>query len=242
MAMPKAWLSPTRRDGDGDEESFVPISDLMSGLMIIFLFLAIAYMKNVTAEKERMRQVAVTWTRTQDRLYEDLNGEFRDDLPRWRADIDRRTLSVRFREPSVFFGAGSARLPDRFQEILADFFPRYLNVLRKYRGQIAEVRIEGHTSSEWNGSTDQIESYFHNMELSQNRTRAVLEYCLKLSSVSEDREWARRTITANGLSSSRPILKADGREDPDLCRRVEFRVRTDAERRIVTIIEGIETP
>ena len=221
---------------NGEDDSFIPISDLMSGLMIIFLFVAIAYMKNVTAEKERMRQVAVAWTQTQDQLYEDLQREFRHDLPRWRATIDRTTLSVRFQEPSVFFQAGSSQLPERFRQILDDFFPRYMKILRRYRGQIAEVRIEGHTSSEWNGSTDPMTAYFRNMELSQNRTRAVLEYCMDLPAVRGDRTWALKTLTANGLSSSRPISGKGGGEDRDLCRRVEFRVRTDAERRIVTIL------
>jgi len=45
---------------------------------------------------------------------------------------------------------------------------------------------------------------------------------------------------ANGLSSSDPILLPNGLEDVHLSRRVEFRVRTDAEKRIVTILEGMQ--
>jgi hypothetical protein len=52
--------------------------------------------------------------------------------------------------------------------------------------------------------------------------------------------WAKEKITANGLSSSKLILDKDGREDKEASRRVEFRVRTDAEKRIEAIQEKIE--
>jgi outer membrane protein OmpA-like peptidoglycan-associated protein len=88
-----------------------------------------------------------------------------------------------------------------------------------------EIRIEGHTDS--NGE------YFHNMELSQDRTRSVLEYCFGLMPT-EQIDWAKGVITANGLSSSQPILK-QGVEDKQLSRRVEFRVRTNAEKQLEDI-------
>ncbi|NLD96492.1 MAG: OmpA family protein [Synergistaceae bacterium] len=222
---------------DGNGDAFTPIADLMSGLMIIFLFIALLYMRDISREKERIENVAVTWSEIQSSLYEDLFKEFRDDLPKWTAEIDRATLSVRFSEPSVFFEAGSATLTPRFKEIILDFFPRYLNVLRAYKENISEVRIEGHTSSEWGGVDDPIEAYFRNMELSQNRTRAVLEFVLRMEKAGNDIEWARRTITANGLSSSHAVVDSTGKEDAALSRRVEFRVRTDAEQRIVTILQ-----
>lgn len=47
-------------------------------------------------------------------------------------------------------------------------------------------------------------------------------------------------LTANGLSSSRIILDEFGAEDPDLSRRVEFRVRTMARSEIVRILEEVQ--
>lgn len=216
------------------------ISDMMSGLMIIFLFISVAYMNSVTKEKNKIEQVAVTWNETQESLFMELQEEFKDDLPRWKASLARETLSVRFEEPSVFFEAGSSNLTSGFKKILDDFFPRYINLLRKYQENITEVRIEGHTSSEWAGASDKLDAYFHNMELSQDRTRSVLQYCLTIASMQPHISWAIGTITANGLSSSSPIMTANGKEDPGLSRRVEFRVRTDAEKRIVTILGGVE--
>jgi outer membrane protein OmpA-like peptidoglycan-associated protein len=44
-------------------------------------------------------------------------------------------------------------------------------------------------------------------------------------------------VTANGLSSSRLILDNNGMEDVARSRRVEFRIRTDAETRLAKILE-----
>ena len=219
------------------EEHWISISDLMSGLMVIFLFIAISYMKDIVIENNRMEQIAVTWNETQETLYLDLYNEFKDDLPRWKATLDKQTLSVRFHEPSVLFDSGEDQLKDSFKSILEDFFPRYINVLQNFKGDIDEVRIEGHTSSEWYGAKDELDAYFRNMKLSQDRTRAVLSYCVNILPLEGEKQWAITTITANGLSSSKPVIVGN-EEDYYLSRRVEFRVKTKAEEKIVKILTG----
>ncbi|MBX2897899.1 MAG: hypothetical protein KF763_20825 [Cyclobacteriaceae bacterium] len=123
----------------------------------------------------------------------------------------------------------------KFQQILNDFFPRYIKRLAKYKEDIEEIRIEGHTSSDWRTNVSPDLAYFYNMQLSQDRTRSVLEYSLSLQSIFDNRDWVRKYLTANGLSSSKLIM-IDGKEDKERSRRVEFRVRTNAEKRIVKII------
>ena len=222
------------------ENPWASVYDMMSGLMIIFLFISVVYMSSVTKEKEKIEEIAIMWDKAQEDLYLDLEKEFRYDLPKWKASLNRENLSIRFSEPSVFFDPGSAVITQGFQSILNDFFPRYINILRKYQNNIAEVRIEGHTSSEWLGARDSLDAYFRNMQLSQERTRAVLQYCLMLPSISNHLHWAIKTITANGLSSSKAIMDINGQENPTLSRRVEFCVRTDAEKRVITILEKIK--
>jgi outer membrane protein OmpA-like peptidoglycan-associated protein len=219
------------------ESQWVSISDLMSVLMMIFLFVSVTYMLDVTKERNAIKEIAVTYDRLQNELYNDLYTEFKSDLRKWNADIDKQTLSVRFEAPDVLFTAGSSELQERFKEILNDFFPRYSAILtgEKYRDDVEEIRIEGHTSSEWSDEATPDEAYFNNMELSQDRTRVVLGYVLDNSSI-KDKEWIRDRLTANGLSSSKKKLNADGTENLEKSRRVEFRVRTNAEKRIVKII------
>ncbi len=109
----------------------------------------------------------------------------------------------------------------------------------KYKQDILEVRIEGHTSSDWGYAVSDNDAYINNMELSQARTRSTVAYLINLATVSRQREWLTAHLTANGLSSSKPVIKADGSEDSERSRRVEVRVRTDADSRIAAILKDI---
>ena len=222
------------------EEHWISISDMMAGLMVIFLFIAISYMLHVRVEKEKIEKIAVTYEKLQSDLYADLENEFAKDLEQWNAVLDRQTLSVRFKEPDVLFEQGKSEVRTAFKNILRDFFPRYIRILRqpKYINDIVEIRIEGHTSSEWYAGVSPENAYILNMELSQGRTRSVLEYVLQLPSpqLQRNRKWIRDNVTANGLSSSK-LIYTGIKENKAESRRVEFRVRTNAEKRIVEIIK-----
>jgi outer membrane protein OmpA-like peptidoglycan-associated protein len=224
-----------KQDG---ESQWLPISDLMSVLMMVFLLIAVSYMLKVYFEKEKIQEVAVTYNKLQNELYEDLNLEFEEDLKKWNAEIDKASLSVRFRSPDILFDMGSANLKPEFKSILADFFPRFIAILHKddYRNDIDEIRIEGHTSSYWRAKTTEDKAYIYNMELSQNRTRNVLDYVLRNETNDELVKWIRLYVTANGLSSSKLIFNEDGTQNRELSRRVEFRVKTNAEKRIAKIL------
>ncbi len=227
------------RNALSEDEHWLSVSDLMAGLMVIFLFIAITYIRPIVEIQSKIRNIVVAWKDSEVEIYDALKKEFKDDLPKWRAELDRTTLSLRFKAPDVLFDSATAVLKPEFKRILDDFFPRYLNVLHRFKDAIAEVRLEGHTSSEWEGANTKDVAYFMNMELSQARTRAVLEYSLGLPLVDPYKEWARKLITANGLSSSRLILQ-DSREDRIRSRRVEFRVRTNTKEQIVRVLETIE--
>ncbi len=200
-------------------------------------------------DKKTIEKIAVTYEELQSDLYTDLEQAFEKDLNKWNAVLNKQTLSIRFKEPEVLFEPGSAEVRLPFKKILDDFFSRYIGILRnskdtngklKYVNDIAEIRIEGHTSSEWTEDTSPEVAYIHNMELSQGRTRSVLEYVLQIPSIQQNQEiqdWLTRYLTANGLSSSKLITDSNGTEIKEESRRVEFRVRTNAEKRIVEIIK-----
>ena len=232
-------LTPTSQKDT--EETWISISDMMAGLMVIFLFIAISYMLFVRSEKDKIEQIAHTYNQLQSALIDSLNNEFRYDFERWNAELVDTTLSIQFRANrlNVLFGQGEAKLRPYFQNILSEFFPRYLEVLKQFKDEITEIRIEGHTSSEWITGVGPDEAYILNMELSQGRTRSVLEFVLQMPSIGQlDRDWIKGVLTANGLSSSQ-LLFVDGserREDRVKSRRVEFRVQTNAEKRIDIIV------
>lgn len=226
------------RGSHGREFSWMPVSDLMSGLMIVFLFISVVLMREAFIERDKIKEIAVTYNQVQDALYEALISEFGDDLDTWNAEVDRSTLEFKFRAPDVLFVEGSASLRPKFKLILSDFFPRYLNTLVVFRNSIAEVRIEGHTSSNWNIGTPEDRAYFNNMKLSQDRTRSVLRFVQSIPEVHEELEWIRANIGAVGYSSAKLVLTATGVEDAERSRRVTFRVLTNAESQIRKIVEN----
>lgn len=224
---------------DEQEESYwLSISDLMAGLMMVFLFISISLMRSAFVERDQIRAIAVAYQENQISIYHALNEEFKSDLGEWDANIDDETLTFTFQSPDVLFKVGDIELSDNYKKLLDDFFPRYMATLQPFYDSINEVRIEGHTSSGWNRTATPKEAYFNNMALSQGRTRSVLDYVYQLESSSPYRDWIKSQIAAVGLSSSKLIMGEDGREDSAASRRVSFRVITNGDIEIKRIIDG----
>jgi outer membrane protein OmpA-like peptidoglycan-associated protein len=224
-------------DADHSNQShWIPLADLMTGLMMVFMLLTAAFMLRV---EQTTTLVVKEYEETKRDMKLALQQEFKNDLKQWNADL-LGDMTLRFNDPAVLFSTGSAELKPQFKDLLKDFFPRYVSVLssEKFRNSIREVRIEGHTSAFWTAGVDSQTAYFRNMELSQARTRSTLEYLLKLPTVQDDSKWLVRVFTANGLSSSRP---ADGISDPNSQKnqRVEFRIVTNADERIEKIVNNL---
>lgn len=230
-------LEDSNNNSSEKEGHWVAVSDLMAGLMMVFMLISIVFMISVQKERDKIRDVAILYDTLRTQLYEDLKNEFSKDMQRWGAELDK-SLVFRFNNSDVLFDRGDARLKREFKAIMADFFPRYIRIItqKKYKNDILEVRIEGHTSSGWFGARSEDDAYIRNMDLSQKRTRSTLAYLLSLKAVQEFKPWLKSHLTANGLSSAKVVINK-GKEDRNRSRRVEFRVRTDAEGRIATILE-----
>ncbi len=225
-------------------KEYLGIADMMTGMMMVFMLIAVAFMLTVEAskneierQKDAMAEIAEMAERSRLQLNKELSEEFAGNLKAWNAEI-LKDNTVRFKAPKVLFKTGRSTLRRRFKSILSDFFPRYINILQRYASEIEAVRIEGHTSSDWLGANEMATRYLNNVELSQQRALATLEYCYKDTSVTEkQRVWLRKVLRANGLSFARLILKADKTEDVEKSRRVEFKVVTKAEDRLYQILE-----
>ncbi|ASK69471.1 cell envelope biogenesis protein OmpA [Shewanella bicestrii] len=218
-------------------EQWMSVSDLMAGLMMVFLFISVALMRDAMIERDKIKEVAITYEKTQQAIYLALEKEFSADLSKWGAEIDRSTLSFNFTSPDVLFANGEATLTNEFKNILANFFPRYLKILDSYRTMVQEIKIEGHTSSRWNNGSSDYDAYFNNMDLSQARTRTVLGYVMNLEPIREFHyDWVKSNVAAVGYSSSKLIIDTEGHEDSQKSRRVSFRVITNAEEQIRKIL------
>ena len=205
---------------DDQDDQWISIADMMAGLMIVFLFIAIVNLKD---QIDKLKSFEIL----QDRIYNELYDEFEDDLKKWVAEIDRETLTISFREPKIQFSTGSSEVKNEFKNILNDFYPRYLDVLWDFKDDIDELSIEGHTSSKWQKALSNDEAYIKNMGLSQDRSKNVLIYILGLN-LGANKNWAKDKIIANGMSFSKLLIKENGFEDAIRSQRTEFRVKVDS--------------
>lgn len=217
------------------EDHWISLSDMMTSLMLIFLLISVIYMIKVQ-DSVKVPQI---YKETMQGLGQTLNKEFEKDLKGWGAVIDK-DLTIRFQQPDITFDKSSSILKSEFKKILDDFFPRYINIMmsNEFVNNIEEIRIEGHTSSEGN--------YFKNMELSQSRAKATLEYIMISSNINltiKQKDWLQKHFRAIGYSSAKPlnkngmVLELNDTEDFEKSRRVEFRVRTNIEKKVAEIVE-----
>ena len=219
------------KKGDIDNSVWLSNSDLMAGLMIIFLFISIGFIREKAPEVVGSQDYVLNYLSFTDskenEIDEKLEEEFTDEEKKeWQLEIIPEENLIRFNAPDVMFSQSNYKLNDRFKTIINSFFPRYVKVLSKFGSLISEIRIEGHTSSEWKDVT-QDRAYIKNMVLSQERTISVLNESLnslaKFKLSEKEIKWAFDKVSASGLSSRSIIKNFDGSENSVKSRRVEFR-------------------
>lgn len=231
--MPNNLTSNSRVADDGE---WLSVSDLMAGLMMVFLCISIVMMRSMMEEREKIRALAQSYRDNQLAIYQTLVAEFEDDLPRWGATIDKDRLIIAFNNSDAMFTTGEAEMNLQAQRVMENFFPRYITALKPYLGSIRAIHIEGHTSSEWGAGGSSNDNYFKNLRLSQSRSREVLHHVQGLVPEAEV-PGMLALVAAVGYSSARPVLRDDGSEDPEKSKRVAFRVITNSEAQIHRILE-----
>lgn len=228
-----------------EDTPWVSVSDLMSGLMLVFLFIAIAFMLNAEAQKrvsqakhDQYANVAEQYSQTQLKLDEDLRATFPDGNPHG-AQVIEGALIIRFLDKDAGYAPAQETVPPSFADKLGPFMEELLQIIETpaYKKHIVELRIEGHTSSDWYGSSAR-EAYLRNMDLSQARALNVLRHVMGLERVTgspNTEEWLQSILRANGMSSSQRLFDGN-KEDLNRSKRVEFRIVTDAETRMQELL------
>lgn len=232
------------------KESFwIPYADLMTVLMIVFLFISVGYMAILQKQQNKQNQVFKDYHESKTDLYNELKEEFQNDFAEWDLELDK-DLSIKFTNPDILFASGKATLTPKFQKILSEFIPKYLNILllEKYKDKIIEIRIEGHTDDVKIGITK--DDYIDNIQLSQARARNVLAYIRSLdyyeNLTAEQDELLMFLLTANGLSYGRTLdnnkqLTFNSKQSIDRqnSRRVEFKIVTSSENIIDKVVKDM---
>jgi outer membrane protein OmpA-like peptidoglycan-associated protein len=231
-----------------EESIWVSLSDMMTGLMIIFMFIAISYILQMQKKQEESRALLQEYKKSKIDLYNDLDSAFRQDFQTWKVELCK-DLSIKFTNPEILFESGKTEIRPYFQEILDSFLPRYFDLLLQpqYIQTIEEVRIEGHTDTVPAPQFDN-DPYIANVILSQLRSTETLKYFKNMEYYRRlpfyKKEIIRYWLTANGLSYGR-TLDADGKLslisekpiDNQKSRRVEFRIVTGSEKIVEKIMQ-----
>lgn len=230
MAKPNVWLS---------------VSDLMTGLMVIFLFVAIAYISRV----QKNQSVLTDYVETKNELHEKLVNEFAGDTLKWQMAIGK-DLTMKFKNPTVLFASGAYQLTQDFKNILDQFLPRYFTILLNdsLANKIREIRIEGHTDDVPLPSYDP-DPYIANAMLSQQRALSVIRYIRTMPAyrefTPEQQHQLEFWLTANGLSYGKAVdskgeytQKSGQPINKDLSRRVEFRIVTTGDELLENFVKN----
>jgi len=133
-----------------------------------------------------------------------------------KIDIDKKSGSLRL-SSNILFDKGSAVLKEDAKVQLKQAFEEYIGTLvtnPKIKPHLDKIIIEGHTDSDG--------GYLYNLDLSQKRAFAVMNYLLTL-------DFARKyNIKPLMIASGRAYLdaiKVNGIEDKDASRRIEIKFR-----------------
>ena len=223
---------------------WMSVSDLMTGLMVIFLFIAVAYMSQVS----KNQSVLTEYVETKQKLHDKLVHEFEGDTLKWQMTIGK-DLSMKFNNPTVLFAQGSWQLTPQFQQILDDFLPRYFDILLNdsLRKNIKEIRIEGHTDNVPMPQLDK-DPYIANVMLSQLRSLSVLRYFRNMPVYQKYDDNQKKLLeywfTSNGLSYGQSLdsngeytIMKNTPIDLERSRRVELRIVTTGEEILENFVE-----
>ena len=254
--------SKPRRSHDTAVDFWMSYSDLMAGLVLLFILLlfgALFVLKSrvesqqqkLEAERQRV-QIIQERVETTQRKLEELEADVKKVLgvraailERIRSrfetvggdiEFDDSTGAIRLGS-DILFKEGSAKLTSRGQATLDNAMPIYLDALLgdpALAEHVDRISIEGHTNSNYGGSKDPTQAYLYNLRLSQNRAYNAMEYLLR-SDLKAKRD-LRRLLVANGFSSSRLIRDVKiGEEDKVRSRRIEIRFRLKDEEALLEL-------
>ncbi len=133
-----------------------------------------------------------------------------------KISIDSKNGSLRL-SSNIFFDKGSAELKEEAKGTLKEAFEEYISTLvtnPTIRPHLDKVIIEGHTDSDG--------SYLYNLDLSQQRAFAVMNYLLTLKFT--EKYNIKPLMVASGRAYL-DTIKVNGVEDKDASRRIEIKFR-----------------
>lgn len=197
---------------------WITMSDLLLGLMIIFLTLFIMSMVGFSQSKFAEKSAQIS-------LAETMADKFSKNNV--KVNVDKISGMVKISDLELF-DTGSYKLSPRGKKYLDKFFPIYIDTIFSNPAiseKVENIVIEGHTDSQmFKGLKSQDEQYTKNLELSALRANAIASYVFKTNYNKKYSDRLRKVLIVEGKSNTTPVT-IDGKEDLDKSRRVELKIR-----------------
>ena len=160
----------TDAQGEDNNVFWVTMSDLLLGLVVVFLVLFVfaitAFTQNKVNEQEKQYEVT-------EKIAEELQ---KNNI---KVDVDKFSGRIKISDLELF-ALNSSELNEKGKAYMSKFVPVYLNTImkdKKIRENITGIIIEGHTDSQtFAGAKSEEEKYYRNMDLSLKRASAVAQY------------------------------------------------------------------
>lgn len=200
---------------------WITMSDLLLGLMIIFLILFIMTMVGFSqakfAEKSAQAEMA---------------SVLADKFEKNNINVNINKMSGQIEISDLeLFDLGSYKLSNKGKAYLDKFFPIYIDTIfsnPEVSDKVENIVIEGHTDSQmFKGLKSEDEQYAKNLELSSMRATEVANYVFKTNYNKKYSKYLRKALVTEGKSNIEPVL-TNNKEDFDKSRRVELEVRMKA--------------
>lgn len=204
----------------GDDNVFwVTMSDLLLGLVVVFLVLFVFAITGFTQNKvnEKETQYQATEKIAQELKKNNIN-----------ADVDKFSGRIKISDLELF-ELNSWQLSPKGRAYMSKLVPVYFNTIMKdpkIRENISQIIIEGHTDSQtFAGAKSQEDKYFKNMDLSLKRASSVAQYIV-YSNYSGKEKYEKdlfKLLSVEGKGPSEPVT-VKGKEDFAKSRRVELKL------------------
>lgn len=222
-----------------EESNWISVADMMTALMVIFMFIAVNYILQV-----------IDHTFIEEEIYNKLEVAFEQDIKNDDIELGPDgTIRFKNKPGQNLFAPNQAAMSPEFELALREFIPTYWSVLTSdtaYFKYIKEIRIEGHTDTVPPSHSPET-SYIYNLNLSSRRAASVLDYLRQhrvyTDASTEERMRMDFLFTSIGFSYSRALnddkeyvyLSDNKQVNNELSRRVEFRIVTSNEKLIDAI-------
>ncbi|MEA3314313.1 MAG: TolC family protein [Campylobacterota bacterium] len=161
-----------------------------------------------------------------DEIHRDIKNEFKDDINLWGLYIYKYPLNITFSKSHLIFQNNTHHIKPSYKLILKDFFPRYIDIIIKYKSMIKNIDIKVYSSKENSKGSTPEEKFNRNLILTQDTADEIYYFLenIKNDNILKNEEWLKNNIKHIGMSSSEALYNTNDEKKIPPSKRIEFTI------------------